>query len=237
MGDRTRRRVRCCRRRSRPDDSGRRRFDGQKINFGYGLGITNLNQFLGHDGAIFGYSSVVLTRPETDTQIAFVANESTNFTTPTLNVAVAIIRGVVSRSVALSESSALVRERVVLVADDPPIVLAAESDGQPQPVLRVLRQLVGRSAAQQRVRERHVASGRHLQRLDLEDRTLSLPGEERRPGVAVGVEAADALVRRRDVEHDDVGGVILEDRVQVTVVDGRRPPLDEPSDRLLRRHS
>lgn len=69
-----------------------RRFDGQKINFGYGLGITNLNQFLGHDGAIFGYSTVVLTRPETDTQIAFVSNESTNFTTPTLSVAVAIIK-------------------------------------------------------------------------------------------------------------------------------------------------
>ena len=34
----------------------------------------------------------MLTRPETDTQIAFVANESTNFTTPTLNVAVAIIK-------------------------------------------------------------------------------------------------------------------------------------------------
>ncbi len=35
---------------------------------------------------------MVLTRPETDTQIAFVANESTNFTTPTLTVAVAIIK-------------------------------------------------------------------------------------------------------------------------------------------------
>ena len=69
-----------------------RQFEGQKINFGYGLGITNLNEFLGHDGAIFGYSSVVLTRPQTDTQIAFVANESTNFTTPTLNVALGVIK-------------------------------------------------------------------------------------------------------------------------------------------------
>ena len=69
-----------------------RQFDGQKINFGYGLGITNLNEFLGHDGAIFGYSSVVLTRPQTDTQIVFVANESTIFTTPTLNVALGFIK-------------------------------------------------------------------------------------------------------------------------------------------------
>ncbi len=69
-----------------------RRFDGQAINFGYGLGLTNLNQFLGHDGAIFGFSSVVFTRPETDTQFAFVANESTNSTTPTLTVALAMIQ-------------------------------------------------------------------------------------------------------------------------------------------------
>lgn len=69
-----------------------RRFDGMTIDFGYGLGINNLGEFLGHDGAIFGYSSVVLTRPQSDTQIAFVANESTNFTTPTLTVALNIIK-------------------------------------------------------------------------------------------------------------------------------------------------
>ena len=69
-----------------------RRFDGQQINFGYGLGITGLNEFLGHDGAIFGYSSVVFTRPQTETQIAFIANESTNSTTPTLTVALGVIQ-------------------------------------------------------------------------------------------------------------------------------------------------
>ena len=63
-----------------------RRFDGQQSNFGYGLGINNLNEFLGHDGAVFGFSSVVMTRPQTDTQIAFIANESDNSTTPTLNI-------------------------------------------------------------------------------------------------------------------------------------------------------
>ncbi len=69
-----------------------RKFDGQALNFGYGLGITNLNEFLGHDGAIFGYSSVVMTRPQTDTQIVFIANESTNSTTPTLTVALNVIQ-------------------------------------------------------------------------------------------------------------------------------------------------
>ncbi len=69
-----------------------RRFDGMTIDFGYGLGITNLGEFLGHDGAIYGYSSVVLTRPQTDTQIVFVSNESTNSTTPTLTVALNIVK-------------------------------------------------------------------------------------------------------------------------------------------------
>ena len=70
------------------------RFVGQKLNFGYGLGITNFNKYLGHDGAIFGYSSVVFTRPDTKTQIAIVGNESTNSTTPTLSIAVAIINAI-----------------------------------------------------------------------------------------------------------------------------------------------
>jgi D-alanyl-D-alanine carboxypeptidase len=67
------------------------RFEGQTLDFGYGLGITNFNEYLGHDGAIFGFSSVVLTRPETGTQIALVGNTSTNSTTPTLSIAVALI--------------------------------------------------------------------------------------------------------------------------------------------------
>lgn len=69
-----------------------RRFPGQKINAGYGLGLLNLSEFIGHDGAIYGASSVVLTRPQTDCSIVFVGNESTNSTTPTLNVALAVIR-------------------------------------------------------------------------------------------------------------------------------------------------
>ena len=69
-----------------------RRFTGQKLNFGYGLGIINLNEFLGHDGAIYGYSTSVFTRPQTDSQIVFVANESSNSTTPTLTSTLAVIK-------------------------------------------------------------------------------------------------------------------------------------------------
>ena len=67
------------------------KFTGQTINVGYGLGILGLNEFLGHDGAILGFSSVVMRRPETDTTIVMVANESTNSTTPTLTAALAVI--------------------------------------------------------------------------------------------------------------------------------------------------
>jgi D-alanyl-D-alanine carboxypeptidase len=70
------------------------RFTGQKLDFGYGLGITNFNEYLGHDGAIYGFSTVVLTRPQTGTQIAIVSNESTNFSTPTLTMAVRIINAI-----------------------------------------------------------------------------------------------------------------------------------------------
>lgn len=68
-----------------------RRLDGQQVNLGYGLGIMTLNEFVGHDGAIYGFSSVALRRPQTDTTIVLVANESTNSTTPTLTIAVGMI--------------------------------------------------------------------------------------------------------------------------------------------------
>jgi D-alanyl-D-alanine carboxypeptidase len=80
----------------RPDTQAQRlqfrRFDGQQLDVGYGLGVLNVKEFVGHDGAIFGFSSVVLTRPQTRTQLAFVANESTNSTTPTMTVALEVIR-------------------------------------------------------------------------------------------------------------------------------------------------
>ena len=68
-----------------------RRFDGVPVNIGYGLGVLNVNEFVGHNGAIFGFSSIVLTRPETQTQLAFVANEATNSTSSMTDVALAVI--------------------------------------------------------------------------------------------------------------------------------------------------
>ena len=67
-------------------------FPGQQINIGYGLGCEVLNEFVGHNGAILGFSTVVMRRPQVDVTIAAVANESTNFTTPTSNFSYKVIQ-------------------------------------------------------------------------------------------------------------------------------------------------
>ena len=69
-----------------------RPFPGQKVNIGYGLGCETLNEFVGHNGAILGFSTVVMRRPQVDVTIAAVANESTNFTTPTSSFAYGVIK-------------------------------------------------------------------------------------------------------------------------------------------------
>jgi len=69
-----------------------RPFPGQKINIGYGLRCETLNEFVGHDGAILGFSTVVMRRPQVDVTIAAVANESTNFTTPTSSFSFGVIK-------------------------------------------------------------------------------------------------------------------------------------------------
>ena len=79
----------------RPETQARRmqtqQFSGIPLPVGYGLGVMNINEYIGHDGAIFGFSSVVMTRPSTGTQISIVGNESTNSTTPTLTMALALL--------------------------------------------------------------------------------------------------------------------------------------------------
>jgi D-alanyl-D-alanine carboxypeptidase len=69
-----------------------RRFDGQAVNFGYGLGVIRLNDFVGHDGAIIGYSSVVMRLPQADATFVLVGNASNNFTTPTMDIFLAMVK-------------------------------------------------------------------------------------------------------------------------------------------------
>jgi D-alanyl-D-alanine carboxypeptidase len=53
---------------------------------GYGLGILHVGTWLGHDGAIFGFSTVTMYEPKSGTTIAATANLSSNFSTPTLGI-------------------------------------------------------------------------------------------------------------------------------------------------------
>ena len=47
---------------------------GEDLEFGYGLGIMDWTGWLGHAGAIFGYSTWMLHHPEKDATVVVLAN-------------------------------------------------------------------------------------------------------------------------------------------------------------------
>lgn len=53
---------------------------------GYGLGIMHVGDWIGHNGAIFGFSTVTFYEPASGAQIVATANLSSNFSTPTLGI-------------------------------------------------------------------------------------------------------------------------------------------------------
>ncbi len=69
-----------------------RRFNGAKIDIGYGFGCERVHDFVGHNGAIYGFSSVVFHNAAANLTIAAVGNESTNSTTPTATFAYQFIK-------------------------------------------------------------------------------------------------------------------------------------------------
>lgn len=69
-----------------------RQFDGPTIEIGYGLGLIRLGDFLGHDGAIMGYSSVAMRLPSADATFVMVGNASTNSTTPTMDIFLSMVK-------------------------------------------------------------------------------------------------------------------------------------------------
>lgn len=58
----------------------------EKVDGKYGLGIVSFAGFHGHEGAIFGYNSVVLYLPEADATIVVLVNKSTNFSGESLAI-------------------------------------------------------------------------------------------------------------------------------------------------------
>jgi len=55
-----------------------------QVTLGYGLGIMRVGRWLGHNGAVFGFSTVAMYDPRSGTTVAAAANLSSNFSTPTL---------------------------------------------------------------------------------------------------------------------------------------------------------
>jgi D-alanyl-D-alanine carboxypeptidase len=61
-----------------------------QITFSYGLGITEVNGFLGHDGAIVGYGSVVLYLSSRGATIVILANNNDNGNPAPLNIGLSL---------------------------------------------------------------------------------------------------------------------------------------------------
>jgi hypothetical protein len=122
---------------------------------------------------------------------------------------------------------------VVLVRDDPSTPLLVQPEREPEAVRWVIRELLRGSATQKGVGVGDLVAGRDVQGHDLKRGAPRLPIEERRPRLAVGVDAADAVVRRRNVEHLDVIRVVREDAIHVAGVHRLGPPLDQRPDLFL----
>jgi D-alanyl-D-alanine carboxypeptidase len=65
---------------------------GSPIKVGYGLGVFKLGRWIGHNGAIYGFSTITMYLPGTGAQFVAVANLSTNFSTQTIDVFVPVAR-------------------------------------------------------------------------------------------------------------------------------------------------
>ena len=94
------------------------------------------------------------------------------------------------------------------MADDPAPRLLAKTKRETQPVRRVVRQVLRSPATEQTVREGDIRARRHIQRDQFEDRTLPLPGKERRPGLAIRLDSPHSIIRWWHVEHHDVVRVV-----------------------------
>jgi len=61
-------------------------FPGQALDVGYGLGLLDINDFIGHNGAIYGYGTAMFYLPRANATIVVETNLSTNFSGVPLTV-------------------------------------------------------------------------------------------------------------------------------------------------------
>jgi D-alanyl-D-alanine carboxypeptidase len=74
--------------------------NGDGPPLGYGLGILRFGDWIGHDGAIFGFSTETMYDRATGAQIVAVANLSSNSSTPTMSIFAAIAQHLYPESLA-----------------------------------------------------------------------------------------------------------------------------------------
>jgi D-alanyl-D-alanine carboxypeptidase len=67
-------------------------FANVPINLGYGLGVERINDLVGHNGAIVGFSTAMYYYPKADATFVVTGNASTNFTTPTTEIALLLVK-------------------------------------------------------------------------------------------------------------------------------------------------
>jgi D-alanyl-D-alanine carboxypeptidase len=58
------------------------------LHVGYGLGIGNFGGLIGHNGAIFGYTTAMFYWPEADAMIVLAGNQASNFSNATTEIAI-----------------------------------------------------------------------------------------------------------------------------------------------------
>jgi D-alanyl-D-alanine carboxypeptidase len=63
---------------------------GSAFTLRYGLGILNINGFLGHNGAVFGYTSAMFYLPQRDATIVLLGNNSALETSYTLQIFISL---------------------------------------------------------------------------------------------------------------------------------------------------
>lgn len=90
--------------------------NGSGPSVGYGLGILHVGNWLGHDGAIFGFSTVTMYEPKSGMTIAATANLSSNFSTPTLGMFFGIADRLDPSSLAKGKATMAGTARVALPA-------------------------------------------------------------------------------------------------------------------------
>lgn len=57
------------------------------LHIGYGLGIGDFGGLIGHNGAIFGYTTAMFYEPEADAIIVLTGNQASNFSNATTEIA------------------------------------------------------------------------------------------------------------------------------------------------------